>query len=290
MRMFERITIRLLSQVPASWRRGIIGTPAHPSGVATFVHNFLNRIAPPQSQVYDCHGPLAGYRMVIDWNRFRAFVYGTWEPEVVQAITAVVKPGMCIADIGAHIGYFTLLFAKCVGPSGQVVSFEPFPANFALLQKNIQINRLPNVQAFPVAVFSHSHELAISSPEGLPNPEDATTCPEDPSSQVRVPATTLDAFCLSSGLRLDFLKIDVEGAEYEVLTGAKETIARYHPKILIELHHFDGDLSANRVPGLLVDWDYEIVWLDRWNMTSHILATSKSYAGGDSPATPAGFL
>jgi len=125
--VLENVIPRLLGWVPISWRRALIGRPDKPSRVATFAHDLLNRMPPGESQVYDCQGALEGYRMSIDWNRFRSFVYSTWEPDVLRAVTATVKPGMTVIDIGAHIGYYTLLFAKCVGPSGRVLLLSRCP-------------------------------------------------------------------------------------------------------------------------------------------------------------------
>src|ERR1700757_2298643 len=119
--MIENLIPRLLGWVPVSWRRMIIGCPDKPSETATLVHRLINSLPCPESDVTACHGALQGYRMSVDWERFRSFVYGTWEPNVVQAVTSAVKPGMRIVDVGAHIGYYTLLFAKFAGPSGHVV-------------------------------------------------------------------------------------------------------------------------------------------------------------------------
>lgn len=271
--MLQTIIPRLLGHVPVSWRRAIIGHPANPSRLATLVHNILNHVPPAESQVFDCHGALEGYRMCIEWNRFRSFVYGTWEPDVTRVVTSTVKLGMTVLDIGAHIGYFTLLFAKCAGSTGRVVSFEPLPTNFALLQKNLRLNHLQNAQAIPKAVFSQTAEIMINIPGDHLTSGDASVYRVVGSKQLLVPATTLDSFCASSGYRPDFLKMDVEGAEYDVLMGGKETISRCRPKLLIELHHFDGNVAMHPVPDLLVAWRYQIEWIDRWPLTSHILAT-----------------
>ena len=233
--------------------------------------------------MYDCQGALKGYRSSIDWNRFRSFVYGTWEPEVLRAVMATVEPGMTVIDVGAHIGYYTLLFAKCVGPNGCVVAFEPLPANFELLKRNIQLNDLTYVQTFSRAVFSRDEEIILTVPDDLPHSGDASVYHGSGTKQFRVPAIALDAFCDSAGIRPDILKMDVEGAEYDVLVGAERTISRYRPKLLIELHHFDGKLDAHPVPGLLASWGYRIQWIERSEMTSHILATpvaEKSEASG----------
>jgi len=256
--------------------RAIIGRPDKPSRIATLAHNLLNRIPPRESQVYDCQGALKGYRMSIDWNRFRSFVYGTWEPEVLRAVMTTVKPGMTVIDIGAHIGYYTLLFAKCVSPNGQVVAFEPLPVNFELLKRNIQLNELACVQTFSQAVFSRNEEIILTVPDDLPHSGDASVYHGRGTKQFRVPAITLDTFCDSSGIRPDIAKMDVQGAEYDVLIGAKRTIDLHRPKLLIELHHFDGKLAAHPVPDLLTSWGYRVQWIERSEMTSHILATPTS--------------
>lgn len=283
--MLENVIPRLLGWVPISWRRALIGRPDNPSRVATLAHNLLNRVPSAESQVYECQGALAGCRMSIDWNRFRSFVYGTWEPDVLRAVIATVKPGMTVIDIGAHIGYYTLLFAKCVGLNGRVVAFEPLPANFELLERNIQLNELTCVQAFSQAVFSGNEELILTVPDDLPHSGDASVFQNRGAKQFRVPAIALDTFCESAGLRPDILKMDVEGAEYDVLMGARKTIDRFSPKLLIELHHFDGNLSAHPVPDLLSRWGYQIQWIERSEMTSHILATPVSAESRAVPET-----
>jgi FkbM family methyltransferase len=268
----------LLGRVPISWRKAIIGRPDRPSRIATIAHNFLNRVSPDKSEVFDCRGALEGYRMCIDWRRFRGFVYGAWEPEVSRALTLAVKQGMTVIDIGAHIGYYTLLFAKCVGPSGHVFSFEPLPSNFDLLCKNVQLNNLTQVQTFNQAVFSRAGGITISVPDDQPNSGNGSVCLDKGLQQFHVNAVSLDAFCEEFLIRPDVLKMDVEGAEYEVLIGAKRVIGQFRPKLLIELHHFDGNLAAHPVPDLITGWGYHIQWIERWRLTSYILATPDTSA------------
>jgi FkbM family methyltransferase len=282
--MLENVIPRLLGQVPVSWRRAIIGRPDNPSRIATFVHGLLNRMPAAGPQILECKGALEGYRMCIDWNRFRSFVYGTWEPEVLHVVTSTIKPGMTVIDIGAHIGYYSLLFAKCVGSTGRVFSFEPLPGNFALLQKNIQLNNLRQVTTINQAIFSGNREITLTVPEDQPNPGSGSAYIHGGAQEFRVEAISVDAFCEKSGIRPDILKMDVEGAEYEVLMGARETISQNRPKLLIELHHFDGNLAAHPVPDLLARWGYEIQWIERWQLTSYILALPGSAASAESAA------
>jgi FkbM family methyltransferase len=270
--MFENVIPRVLGWVPVSLRRALIGRPDHPSRIATLAHNLLNRLPQSESQVFACHGALEGYRMSVDWSRYRSFVYGTWEPNVIRAVTETVKPGMTIIDIGAHIGYYSLLFAKCVGPRGRVFAFEPLPGNFALLQKNVRLNNLRNVHVLNQAVFSCTQEITIAVPDDQPNPGNGSMHHEAGHKHYRVEAISMDDFCEKLALRPEILKMDVEGTEYDVLIGAKETINRYRPSLLIELHHFDGNLAANLVPELLAGWGYQSQWVERWEWTSFILA------------------
>jgi FkbM family methyltransferase len=270
--MLENVIPRLLGWVPTSLRRALIGHPDNPSRLANIVHNLLNRVTLTESHVFDCQGVLEGYRMSIDWSRYRSFIYGTWEPKVIRVVTDTVKTGMTVIDIGAHIGYYSLLFAKCVGPSGRVFAFEPLPGNFALLQKNVQLNSLQNVRVLNQAVFSSTQEITITAPDDQPNPGSGSMHNEAGHEYFRVEAISMDAFCEKLALRPDVLKLDVEGSEYDVLIGAKETISKYRPNLLIELHHFDGDLAAIPVPELLIGWGYQIEWVERWHLISYILA------------------
>jgi FkbM family methyltransferase len=282
--MLENVIPRLLGQVPVSWRRAIMGRPDNPSRMATLVHNLLNRITPGETQILECKGALEGYRMCIDWNRFRSFVYGTWEPEVLRVVTSTIKPGMTVIDIGAHIGYCSLLFAKCVSSSGRVFSFEPLPGNFALLQKNIQLNNLRQVATFNQAIFSGNREITLTVPEDQPNPGSGSAYIHGGAQEFRVEAISVDAFCEKSGIRPDILKMDVEGAECEVLMGACGMISQCRPKLLIGFHHFDGNLAAHPVPDLLAGWGYEIQWVERWRLTSYILALPGNAASAEAAA------
>jgi len=274
--MFESVIPRVLGWVPVSLRRALIGRPDHPSRIATLAHNLLNRLPQSESQVFACHGALEGYRMSVDWSRYRSFVYGTWEPKVIRAVNDTIKPGMTVIDIGAHIGYYSLLFAKCVGPSGRVFAFEPLPGNFALLQKNVGLNNLQNVDTLNQAVFSRTQEITIAAPDDQPNPGSGSMHTEAGHKHYRVEAISMDDFCEKLALRPDILKMDVEGAEYDVLMGAKETISRYRPNLFIELHHFDGNIAANPVPELLASWGYQSQWVERLEWTSYILARPAS--------------
>ena len=263
---------RVLSFIPPSVRRIVIGRSDQPSKVATALHHLFNRTKGDGSEVLACSGPLKGFRMSTDWARYRGYVYGSWEPIATDAIISAVKPGMRVFDIGAHLGYYSLLLARCVGPAGRVMSFEAAPRNFDTLRSNILINNLKNVDLFNLAVFSEvgSIQMSISSTDVASG--DWSISRHSNGETIQVPTITLDQFYRETDVLPDFLKMDVEGAEYDVLVGGREVISRSRPTMLIELHHFDGDLAANRVPELLGRWNYQIRWLEKWPQTSQILA------------------
>jgi FkbM family methyltransferase len=269
--VLERLISHVLRQVPVPWRRRIIGRFDRPSRLATLAHHLLNKSSDGNLREYPCVGTLAGYRMYVDWTQFRGFVYDTWEPVVVQRTLSEIKTGMTVLDVGAHIGYYTLLFAKCVGATGKVVSFEPLPANFAILTKNVELNRLAHVRVCDSAIFSTSGELTISIPE-TSNSGQASLTQSVGAASLQVHSTTLDEVTARLGLRPDFVKIDVEGSESDVLAGAQQTIRRYRPKMLIELHHFDGNPDRNPVPNILAALGYNMEWIERSALTSHVLA------------------
>ena len=153
--MMRSFLPRALALMPPTLRRMIIGRSDQPSRMATVFHNLVNSIKADRSEAFPCYGPLQGFRMSTDWRRYRGYIYGNWEPVATQAIVTNAKRGMCVFDIGAHLGYYSLLLAKCVGSVGRVVSFEASPQNFSTLQRNISANNLNNVELQPHD--SHQH-------------------------------------------------------------------------------------------------------------------------------------
>src|SRR6516225_8906808 len=274
--MMRSFLPRVLGIIPPNLRRILIGRPDRPSRIATVVHNLVNSLALQSSETFPCNGPLQGFRMSTDWGRYRGYIYGNWEPIATQAILSNAKRGMCVFDIGAHLGYYSLLLAKCVGPVGRVVSFEASPGNFCTLQKNVLINKLENIELINLAVFSKSGTIGMSVSPTDASSGDWSISRQTDGDSIQVQTISLDQFCQAKSVSSDFLKIDVEGAEFDVLMGGRETIGDCRPTMLIELHHFDGDIATNQVPDLLREWNYHVQWLERWPQTSHILARPSS--------------
>jgi FkbM family methyltransferase len=155
-----------------------------------------------------------------------------WEPHVTSIFERYIRPGMCVVDIGANIGYFTMLGAVLVGETGRVIAIEPNPENARMIEASRAANGFKHVtviQAAAAAAFgllsletSFSNGWSVILPD---NPDAILTAPT-------VCAVRLDALQIP---RVDFIKIDVEGNEPTALGGFKETITRDRPIIASEL-------------------------------------------------------
>lgn len=163
--------------------------------------------------------------------------HGVWEPFETSMFCSTVKPGMTVVDVGAHVGYYTLLAARRVGESGRVVAFEPDPSNCALLRRNVAQNgfadRVSVVQAAvggetgSVTLFRDTFNLGAHSLE-RGNVVGADS--------VRVPAVTLGRALASEGVdHIDVLKVDVQGAEAGVVAGADGLLRARPQRMFIEL-------------------------------------------------------
>jgi FkbM family methyltransferase len=211
--------------------------------------------------------------MRVDWQTHRAFVYDSWEPEVTHAIDRSVAPGMTVADIGAQSGFYTLLLSKRVGLDGKVIAFEPLPANYRLLDENIRLNNIENVIIRHEAVGDHSGEVSFHFPTEEPSLIAGPVLAADSKGIFPVDCVSLDDFVSRRQIKLDLIKMDVEGAEGSVLDGALRTLTQFHPILIIELHDVGDYPRRHPVPIRLQALGYTIEWLDERPKTTHILAT-----------------
>lgn len=267
----QRVATALADLVPRRVKIALRGRRSSPRWMAVAIHKLLDRVPGDPYPILSCSGPLEGYRMKLDWKKHRSFAYGSWEPEVVDAISGVVRPGMKAIDIGAHGGFYALLLSKLVGPAGDVIAFEPLPANFRVLRENLRINATGNITAELLAVFSHSGELVME----VPGPESFLLAGPlddmDERDTVRTRCISLDEYLVGGHRRVDFIKMDVEGAEGDVLKGAKEVVDRYHPTMMIELHNVRR-AEEHPVAIQLQKMGYAIEWLSEMSYTAHTLA------------------
>ncbi len=160
-----------------------------------------------------------------------ALIYyqGYSEPETARFMLRFLRPGMVFFDVGAHIGEYTLLASRRVGPSGEVHAFEPQPSTFALLGNNVEVNDLRNARLNPCVLSDRDGEVdfAVRSEPSLSSILRKVEAPldEDVLGRMKVPSRTLDSYCLECRRWPDLVKIDVEGAELLVLRGAEALLA-----------------------------------------------------------------
>lgn len=191
---------------------------------------------------------------------------GTWEPHLTSFFRRTIRPGMVVADVGANIGFYSLLAARLVGVSGLVFSFEPNSENCRLILLNLEDNDLRNVRLLPLALSTRTGFAYFSSFMGsngglLPNITDTLSDPQC----VVVP--TMPADDVFRDQRVDFIKMDTEGAEGLIVAGASNLIQRDRPVVTSE---FSPEMLA-RVSGVnpadylkqFKQWGYRIAVLNR---------------------------
>jgi FkbM family methyltransferase len=163
----------------------------------------------------------------------------SYEKSVVDYLRGRVRPGDCCVDVGAHVGYYALQMAHWTAPNGQVIAFEPNPTAREVLTANVALNHLAKrITVEPLAVSDapgtaklfHGGETSGLSRIGAPNPESG----DGPS--VDVPVVTLDAYCTQHGVIPQWVLIDAEGLEMEVLAGAGGLLVNRRCSFVIEMH------------------------------------------------------
>ena len=184
---------------------------------------------------------LPGFKMMVRSNdHFIGAVIarsGTYEPHVTAVLRQLLRPGMTFLDIGANIGYFSLLAASLVGENGRVISFEPVPDNVQLLQQSIAANGFTNIRLHPQAALEKPQQIALEI--GGTNSNSRVVNPDsDEIERPLVEAVVLDEV-LSHLPRLDVVKMDIEGAEPRALQGMTRLLQKHRPVLIAE---FSPDL------------------------------------------------
>jgi FkbM family methyltransferase len=174
-----------------------------------------------------------GHKMYLDLRdpTCRRMAMFDFEPTTSRTIKEILKPGMTFFDIGAHVGYFTLQGARCVGRRGKVYAFEPEDKNFELLEKNAKANGYTNVIASKAAVSNKNGyaTMFLSKDSALHSLKFGS------GDKVEVRTSTLDSFCKKNKIKkIDLIKLDVEGGEMDALEGMKNAAKDKRLKMIIE--------------------------------------------------------
>lgn len=185
------------------------------------------------------------YLYATSLDRFAAlnlWKYGVLERNELQHARSLIRTGMHVVDIGANIGFHALEFARWTGPAGKVDAFEPAPDNYAVLQRNIEASGLTNITAHQLAISDRMGDVAMFlSP--VHRGDHRIVDPGEERATIRVRTATMDAL-YGHGQRIDFVKIDAQGAEYLVLAGMRE-VFRQNPNLIVMLEFCPGLMSTS---------------------------------------------
>ena len=225
-------------QLPAPVVREIYQIP----WIAKPLRGILNRAVPSDcTEVTISAGPAAGSKMFLDLHSEKDYWLGTYEIDLSNALVDLGKPGMVAYDLGANIGYISLIMAMTVGSRGQVFAFEALPENLDRLRQNIAINNLGDrVAIIPKAVSDRDEELNfLVGPSGGTGKAVGSAGRNNLvySEQIKVPGITLDTFIFNEGHpEPDLIKLDIEGGEVLALPMMQGTLSQSKPIVLMELH------------------------------------------------------
>lgn len=209
--------------------------------LARAIRGSLNRAAPTGlSRVQVAAGGLAGTPLLLDLQMEKDYWLGTYEPELQSAIQKEVLPGMVVYDVGANVGYVSLLFARAVGPQGQVIAFEALPANLERIRRNLELNPAAAVKPVGVAVVDAARtvEFLVHSSGAMGKAAgSAGRKQESYAATLQIPGISLDNYIYAqSNPYPQVVKVDIEGGEVLALPGMRRLLGEVQPLIFLELH------------------------------------------------------
>lgn len=188
----------------------------HSKKIKKISNKILSYFVDYYAKLKDFHFPAK-----FSWDWKMEMLMRKYEAETVDLFKKIIKPGMTVVDIGAHVGYFSILFSELVGKEGKVLAFEPDPANFNILKLNAENRK--NIETFNLAVSDK--EGSIDFYETLDKTGSHSLIPSDfRSNKITVNSITLDNFLSTKKIKVDVIKMDIEGAEPLALVGMVNTL------------------------------------------------------------------
>ena len=233
--------------------------------LAAFIRGGLNRAAPTGlTQVKIAAGDLAGYTILLDMQIDKDYWLGTYEPELQAALRELIQPGAVIYDVGANIGYVSLLLAKATGQNGQVYAFEALPGNVERWHKNMALNGMEARLSLYAGVVTRSAgpvRFLVHASGGMGKAAGSAGRIDRYQSEISVPGISLDEFVYKQGNPPpQVVKMDIEGGEVLALPGMRRILAEARPLMLMELH---GPESSRAAWETLTAAGYTICWMRR---------------------------
>lgn len=216
-------------------------------------------LIPPDAKLPILQGKLRGKKWIAG-SFFPGCWLGTYEHEKQILFEQLVRSGSVVFDIGAHVGFFTLLASVLVGPGGRVFAFEPLPRNLHYLKEHLQLNAIANAEVIEAAVADTGGVVTFDQgPEGLRGSFAriaALGLRGSPEAIINVKTLSLDEEMVKGALPLPHhMKIDVEGGELLVLSGARSLLSEARPTLFLSTH---GNAVRQQCCALLWSLGYEL--------------------------------
>lgn len=197
-------------------------------------------------------GPLRGHKWVVGSS-----VHGCWlgmyEAAKQRQMVAHIRPGDVVWDIGANVGFYSLLAAVLVGDSGRVHAFEPAPLHLGYLHEHLRLNPKATIEVHELALASEPGTLRFAAGEGMSSGK------LSPDGELEVPVATIDTLIDEGLAGPDVIKMDIEGAELGALQGAARCLADRRPRLFLATH---GDEVHRGCVALLRGKGYELRGID----------------------------
>ena len=213
------------------WLLGI-GRQFSRSGLTSIIPQSLKQALLQRLSVTEVHG----FKLYLPPDERQSHFYlGSYEPEIAELLRSELTPESVFCDIGAHIGYFTMMGATLVKESGTVYAFEPFPDSAAAIRKSIDLNGFPNVRLIEGALSGSAGDFKLYL--GPQRGRHSLLPHEKPGSEIAVKCFRLDSILDRSP---DFAKIDAEGSELAILEGA----GKYLPKKMVIEYNREREQKA----------------------------------------------
>jgi FkbM family methyltransferase len=231
--------------------------------LARLIRGGLNRAAPTGLvEVKVAAGDLAGYTILLDMQLDKDYWLGTYEPELQAALRELIPTGAVIYDVGANIGYVSLLLAKAAGEAGRVFAFEALPANIEQLRRNVTLKQMEKrVTVIDCAVTGAPGPVRflVHASGGMGKVAGSAGRQDSYASEVTVTGISLDEFVYGQGNPApQVVKMDIEGGEVLALPGMQRLLVEAHPLMLLELH---GPESCRAAWETLTAAGYEMCWM-----------------------------
>ncbi len=235
------------------------------------------RAIPTGAVVPILQGRLRGKRWIVG-SHIHGCWLGTYELTKRRTFERVVTSGMTVYDIGANVGFYSLLAAVLVGDNGKVYAFEPVPRNLSYLHRHLELNAIHTVSVIPAAVSDRDGEVRFWEAH------DAAQGRIADQGQLTVRSVSLDGLLKDTAVTPpDCIKIDVEGAELHVLHGAEHTLCDYHPLLFLATHTPELRHACRQLLGEL---GYTLHPLDAQTLADadEVFAAPRGREGADSRA------